>query len=153
MDAGAARPENNRTVRRTNRASTQDVPVGICKGSRQLCQCFIAKQFNRTAPYHRPGVWRLHEIRRGLCFTSCVRHRWFERVVRRTFGAVPSNSPLIAITGTYGKRCRTMERNSKPLMFGIRRSEMITSGRERRNSTRAANPECSPHRLLGGCGN
>ena len=53
------------------------------------------------------------------------------------------NSPLIPMTGMWGKRRRTTESSSNPFMFGIRKSEIRMSGGDLRNSTRAAKPSAA----------
>jgi hypothetical protein len=42
----------------------------------------------------------------------------------------PENSPEMTTTGMEGNLWRTTDRNSNPFMFGICRSEMITSGKD-----------------------
>lgn len=55
-------------------------------------------------------------------------------------GIVPLNSPESAITAICGNRLLTTDKSSKPLMFGILKSEMIMSGRERRRCASASKP-------------
>jgi hypothetical protein len=53
------------------------------------------------------------------------------------------NSPLIAMTGMWGKRRRTTESSSNPFMFGMRKSEIRMSGGDLQSSTRAAKPSAA----------
>src|SRR6185369_448247 len=52
----------------------------------------------------------------------------------------PENSPEIAITGIFGKRRRTTERNSNPFMLGIFKSEMMMSGKDCLSAAKPSNP-------------
>jgi len=52
----------------------------------------------------------------------------------------PENSPEITMTGMTGNRRRTTDRNSNPLMFGIRRSEMMMSGSDCLSAARPSKP-------------
>ena len=97
------------------------------------------------------SLFVVHRVRRGSldqvrhnaqqCFWSAVSlgvegirnhatgHRLFERY-----------APLMAITEICGNRRRTTERNSKPDICGIFRSESTMAGSLRFNCNRASNP-------------
>ncbi len=93
-----------------------------------------------------PDGSRLPRSAAKIINASCLSHRKRRRQPQAVLPS-PENAPLIAITRIPGNRRRTTERNSKPDMPGMFRSERMMSGISCRISDKAEKPSSAERTL------